>query len=234
MCKKTSEYKEFIKKYFPYSGVINDESIELIYSRICENNLLTDIYEKYINNEEYNNGISCYLIFLLRYKNHLNKLLIYIALNDYAGVNFCIRTAIENLLKFLYSIYFNKSFKTVNTTSFRHLKEDLNSLQTELFIDTGKLNILFTYYGDFSNSIHDKVESYQSELEYMENIIQSNAFKLNELDGKLVKVLNNYGALICNIFKFSEETFSSSEILRLKNTLSVKRFEKIKQFLYKE
>lgn len=233
MCKKTSEYKEFIKKYFPYSGAINDESIELIYSRICENNLVTDIYDKYISNEEYNNGISCYLIFLQRYKNHFNKLLLYIALNDYSGVNFCIRTAIENLLKFLYSIYFNKKFQTVNTTSFRHLKEELNSLETELFIDTGKLNILFTYYGDFSNSIHDKLESYQSELEYMESIIQSNAFKFNELDGKLIKILNNYELLISNIFKFSEKTFSSSEMIRLKNALSVKRFNKIKEFLYK-
>lgn len=229
-----SEYKEFIKKHFPHSGMINDRHLELIYSRICENNLVTDIYEKYIRNEEHNSSISCHLLFLQRYKNQFNKILLYIPLNDISSVNFCMRVTIENLLKFLYSVYFNKELQDINILSFRHIKEDLNSLETELFINKDKINILTNFYGVFSNLVHEKINKNQSQLRYLENIIEEGELNLGELDDRLLKTLNAYEELLFNIFKISEKTLSASEILRLKNTLSTKRLEKVRQHFYIE
>lgn len=228
-----SPYKEFIKKHFPYSCSFNDENIDLIYLRICENNLVTDIFEKYIINEDYNNGINCNIEFLKGYKVQFNKLLLYLPLNEPSGINFCMRAAIENILKFLYSIYFDEKPQNIMRCKFRDIKERLNNAETQLFIDKEKLNILFDYYGKFSNSIHDKIDKEgDSQLEYMESIIEYGELNLRELDARLFKVLNIYEVFICNIFKIDEKTLSTSEIIRLKNSFSSNRFQKIKDNLY--
>lgn len=225
---EANEYKDFIRKYFPYSSIYDDCNIGLLYSRVCENNLVTDIYEKYISDNE---AISCHLIFLQRYKKHFNKLLLYIPLNDVFGINFCMRSAIENLLKFFYSIYFDDESDDVSKLSFRHIKEKFNKLETKIFMDKRKLNTIFNYYGKFSNSIHSKVDKEQSELEYIESIIKTKDINLNNLDCKLLKILDIYEILICNIFQFNYKTFSVGETVRLKNNLSPKRFQKIKKYI---
>lgn len=229
----TSEYKEFIKKYFPCSGILNDPNIESIYYRICENNLITDIYEKYIGDKTFTN-ISCQIIFLQNYRIQFNKLLLYLPLNDNNCINFCMRAVIENLLKFLYSIYFKENYNNISKCKFRDIRERLNKINANLFMDKNKFNILFSYYGEFSNSIHDKSYSTEQHLNYLGSIIEANCLNLDYLDKKLLNILNCYEELICTIFKIEERTFSMSENLRLKNSLTPKRVEKIKQFLYKE
>lgn len=226
-----NEYNEFIKKHFPYSSCNENESIELLYARVCENNLVTEVYEKYILAEEC--GINYHFIFLQKYRNQLNKLLLYLPLNEPSGINFCMRATIENLIKFLYSIYFRVDLQSVTRCKFRHIREGLSGVETESYIDKVKMNILFNFYGNFSNSIHDKVEDQEFQLEYMESIIETCAFGLVELEAKVVTMLNIYESLICNIFEIKEETLSSSDILRLKKSLSSNRFKKVVNNLYK-
>ncbi|WP_027625745.1 hypothetical protein [Clostridium lundense] len=234
MYKKTSEYKNFIKKYFPYSGVINNPNAELLYFRICENNIITEIYEKYITSENQEQNIACHLEFLQRYRIQFNNLLLYIPISEPNGINFCMRATIENLLKFLYSIYTDDDLKSITVCKFRDIKERLNKLETELFINKDKINNLVSYYGKFSNSIHDKNCNNKTQLEYMESIIQSNQLDLLGLNNNLLNILNVYETLISNIFRISEKTLSVSDMIRLRNTLTTKRFEKVKKHLYQE
>ena len=97
-----SEYLKFMEKYFPYSSKIPNE--DKIYQLVCENNLMVgiilsnmDASRFYLNEEK--------LIFYRRYRDGVNKILIYIPLNDEIGIYACMRYSIEQLLKFIYSIY---------------------------------------------------------------------------------------------------------------------------------
>ena len=74
-----SEYLKFMEKYFPYSSKIPNE--DKIYQLVCENNLMVgiilsnmDASRFYLNEEK--------LIFYRRYRDGVNKILIYIPLND--------------------------------------------------------------------------------------------------------------------------------------------------------
>jgi hypothetical protein len=228
-----SEYKHFIEKHFPNSAIVKTDNIELIYARICENNLITEIFEKYIIGNEYIKNCNYQIIFLRRYKNQLNRLLLYLPLNDLTCINFSLRATAEYLLKFIYSIYFDENLHSITRRKFRDLREGLNKVETDLFIDKAKINILFSYYGEFSNSIHDKIDIGQSQIEYMESIIECETLDLKSLDDKLLTILNNYQILICNIFKISEQTLSVAETVRLNNILSPKRLTKVRGHFYK-
>lgn len=230
MYNSKSLYREFVEKHFPFSGIIKNENIDLLYLRVCENNLVTDIFEKYICDKSMSD-ITCQIIFLQRYKIQFNKFLLFLPVNDLFGINSCMRVIIENLLKFFYSIYVYDEFENINKIKFRNIKEKLNKIETDLFMDKESLNVLFNYYGHFSNYIHDKTNEYESQLKYIESIIELNEINLNELDQKLVKILNIYEKLICKIFKINEETLSVGELIRLKNNLPKKRYEKIKEYL---
>jgi hypothetical protein len=233
MDKEKSEYLGFIKKHFPNSGIITNECTAIIYSRICENNLITDIYCKYIDNFINNSNVSPYKVFLKRYKNQLNKLLLYLPLYDFSCINFCMRASIENLLKFIYSIYFNKELEVINRCSFRHIREDLNSVETQLYFNKNIIGNLIKSYGEFSNSIHDKSKHEIYEIEFIENIIQNGTYDISNLDKKILNMLNCYENLMPNVFQVKEEELSAAERVRLKNSLSSKRFEKIIKSFYK-
>ncbi|WP_462392618.1 hypothetical protein [Clostridium cadaveris] len=234
MNERLNEYRNFIEKFFPCSGVINNNNVELVYFRVCENNIVTDIYEKYIPIKKQEKNISCHLEFLKRYRIHFNNLLLYIPINECNCINFCLRAMVENLLKFLYSVYFDGSLNSITVCKFRDIKEGLNKLETNIFIDKVEIQRLLSYYGKFSNSIHDKNFDNKTQLDYMESIIRFNQLDLEELDSNLINILNIYEVFVGNIFEISERTLSIGEALRLKNTVSVKRFNKIKQHFFLE
>ncbi|WP_425447707.1 hypothetical protein [Dethiothermospora halolimnae] len=232
MINKKDEYRNFVSKHFPYSGLNNSDYGSIIYSRVCENNLVTDIYKKYIEKQENDTKIYCNIRFLEAYKIGVNKILLYVPLNDYASINFCMRNIIENLLKFIYSIYFNCDFTTINKLSFRKIKDNFKDLKTTKFIDKDIIDLFLSYYGHFSNSIHDKHSVTEKNLVFLEEIITKNKVDLEKLDEQILNILNNYQVLICNIFKISRKNLSVAESLRLKNALSNKRLEKVMGHFY--
>lgn len=224
-----SEYELFIKKYFPYSNLIDNADRKLIYFRVCENNIITEIYEKYCKNRK----LKCHLLFLKKYREQFNKILIYIALNEPSGIEFCIRSTIEYLLKFLYSIYFEKTFDNISKTSFRNIKDDFKKLDTDIFLDKNIINSLLRDYGTYSNSIHGKKTSMLESIEYMENIIKLKNYNLSNLDKTLIRIIDNYEILMFSILEISECDLSVAEKIRLKKSLTNKRFNKVEKYFYK-
>lgn len=57
----------------------------------------------------------------------INKILIYLPLNDNIGIFSCMRYSIEQFLKFIYSIYLNDSVEIINKKGYRHIKERIKN-----------------------------------------------------------------------------------------------------------
>ena len=90
-----NEYSKFLKKFFPLSAEIPNGNT--IYQFVCENNLISEIILSYMDvNKFYMSKEK--LIFYRRYRDGVNKLLIYIPLNDEIGIYACMRYSIEQLL----------------------------------------------------------------------------------------------------------------------------------------
>ena len=106
-----SEYIKFLINNFPKTKIISDSNIELCYKRVCENNLICEIVQKYIYKYvEDNQMISPKYLFLERYRIQLNKILLYIPIGDQTIINYGMRSAIENILKFIYTMCFDQDY----------------------------------------------------------------------------------------------------------------------------
>lgn len=218
------EYEKFIKEYFPTASY--DEKLETLYLYICENNYMTDIYIKYLSKDkEYLSEEK--IVFLRRYKIGLNKLLIYILINDTIGINACMRYCIEQLLKFIYSIYINKNVDEINRVSYRFLKEELNKIN----INSDKLNKLYSYYGKYSNEIHDKQTTVTNEMSYLKDILISSNYFIKSVNQDIDKILESYHKIMIDIFQIKEMELSVSERRGLATLLGKKKQEKLLKLL---
>nr|WP_302597955.1 hypothetical protein [uncultured Cellulosilyticum sp.] len=218
------EYERFIKKYFPAANY--KEDLGTLYLYICENNYMTDIYMKYLDRDkEYLSEEK--IVFLNRYKIGLNKILIYILINDTIGINACMRYCIEQFLKFTYSIYINKSVNEINKVSYRFLKEELNKTS----IDSGELKKLYSYYGKYSNEIHDKQTVLTNEMSYLETILVTPNCFIESVNQDISKILRSYHKIMIDIFQIKEMQLSAAERIGLENLLGRKKKEKIMKLL---
>lgn len=220
-----NEYKDFVKNNFPKSKLNNNETRDILYKHIYENNLITNIILK---NIEINKKKSGYLDFIIIYKNQLNKLLLCLPLNEKSIAFFFVRSALENLLKHIYSFFIDIEINKVNRTSFRHIKEDLKSSIYHYEINKN-IESLFNYYGKYSNSIHNKYNEFDLEFNNIENLIINGEIDLKILDDDLVDIMSNYYVIVNNIYSISYESFSSAERLRIHNNLSKNRAHKIEK-----
>lgn len=203
-----SEYLKFMEKYFPYSLKIPNE--DKIYQLVCENNLMVgiilsnmDASRFYLNEEK--------LIFYRRYRDGVNKILIYIPLNDEIGIYACMRYSIEQLLKFIYSIYFEKNIADISRTSYRYIKEDIKKNRN---IDTDIkecLLKLYTYYANYSNDLHDKEVTCNKELDFLGNIIQSENEFADGVEKDLRNILILSYKIMCHVFDIKYNLLNVSE-----------------------
>lgn len=213
-----NEYTKFLKQYIPKSNFIHNNKTKEIYLRVVENVIVTEIFKNYFN--EY--GIECYMDFLDIYKNKYNKILLYLGINDYDSVTYCIRSLIENLLKFIYSIYIIESKENIEKLSYRNMKNELIEFsQNGLEIKLDVINKLFSIYGEYSNAIHGKKNNKVS-LEYIIDIIENENENLSNIEIVLLDILNIYEDIMINIL--SIEYLSTSDLITLKKSLSKKRF----------
>lgn len=217
-------YEGFVKKYFPYTKIHSD--MELLYKYVCSNNVLTEIYMKYLNPHT-----ECLeptkLSYLEKYADGINKLLIYIPLNDNIGVNACMRYIIEQLLKFFYSIYTNDNIEKINRTSYRHIKEYFRTNEGSRTIGEDLLNELYSFYAKYSNDLHDKSSNLEDKLQYLQKLLMKENHYIDRVlnDLKNIIVLNNN--IMINIFNITIDDLSAAERLRLQSELSNKMYKKI-------
>lgn len=137
------EYADFISKYFPLSGQMENE--ETLYRLICESNLISRIMLKYMDMSiEYVDQEK--LIFYRRFRDGINKVLLYLPLNEEIGICACMRYSVEQFLKFIYAIYFEKDIEKIVQTSYRHIKDDVkknNVIPEKVKTEFQKM---YTYY----------------------------------------------------------------------------------------
>lgn len=219
------EYRNFLNEHIPKSNIINTDKTNYVYTRVVENLLVTEIFKNCIGECE----IECYLDFLEDYKNQFNKILLYIGINDYNSVTYCIRSLIENLLKFIYSIYIVESKENISKLSFRNIKDDLNEFyQSGLEINLELIMKLCDIYGKYSNVIHGK-SSNQASIQYIVEIIEKENKQLNDIDKILLNIVDIYEDIMSEILCI--EYLSTNDLLTLRKSISSNRFNKLKKRL---
>lgn len=209
----SNKYIEFLAENFPNLPLKRKKTLEKIHKKVCENNIMSDFF--LINVHE--NYPHAKLEYIKIYKLQLNKILIYIGINDQDAISFCFRCFIEDILKFVYSLQNDYELDKINKTNFRFLseslKDDTKQLYTGMKDDISKL---LSYYGQYSNGVHGKNIDIDNEVEYMKLIISNE----DNVDyNKLYRDLNN-------IVKLYELILIKSLKLKLDSTV-VFRLEKI-------
>lgn len=222
-----TEYEEFIDKYFPKTQknfLYND-----IYRIVCKNNVLFDIYFKYSNikkdtNEEF---------FLKRYMWGINKILLYIPLNDGIGINACIRYSVEQLLKFLYSVCFEKTINKINKTSYRHIKEEMLLRESSFRIEQESLEYLYTYYAKYSNDVHDKVNFFK-EITFLEEILNDKNTFIKQVYNDVTNITKQFDIIMIHLYQISIDKLTLGEKHRVQRLLSHKQYERVFSLMEKE
>ncbi|MHB9937891.1 hypothetical protein CF098_07660 [Clostridium sporogenes] len=209
-----NNFSKFLQEFFPRHPSKNSKNLQMVYEKICENNMLTDIFINKINED----NIKDRTIFLILYKNKFVKILLYIGLNDIDSINYCIRSAVEYLLKFLFSIKNNSDIKIAGQTSFKYLKESLKDPNGELYHSMYKdINPLISTYGNFSNKLHGKDIRINNETEYLQEILTQNNVDYKKLCDTICQIVDCYEIIMIKILKLNIKKLSASEALRITN-----------------
>lgn len=222
------EYAEFINKYFPFSSKIENE--EVIYRLICENNLISEIMLKYISLD-----IGCLnkekKVFYKRFRDGINKLLMYLPLNEEIGIYACMRFSVEQFLKFVYAIYFNKNADEISRISYRHIKEDIrNNIYVPETVKS-ELQKVYTYYAKYSNDIHAREIDENEGLVSLGRIIRSINEYSDNIENDLRNFLDTTYVIMNRIFHIEYKMLDTSERLSIANLKSCKRKKKIYNIL---
>lgn len=220
----TNTYENFVKKFFPYSKIHSD--MELLYKYVCTNNVLTEIYMKYLNPHA-NCLEPTKLIYLEKYTEGINKLLVYIPLNDNIGVNASMRYIIEQLLKFLYSIYTRDKVEKINITNYRHIKDYFKLNAGTINIDSALLNKIYNYYAKYSNDLHEKSLNAEDKLLCLQKLLTRDNNYIDKVIKDLKEIIVLCNKIIIRIFNIKLENLSVAERLRLKSVLSNKMYKEI-------
>ncbi|CDI49205.1 hypothetical protein [Clostridium tetani] len=209
-----SNFNEFLQEFFPRHPSKKSRNLEEIYKKICENNMLTDIFINKINTEDVNDK----KIFLSLYRNKFVKVLLYIGLNDIDSINYCIRSSVEYLLKFLFSVQNNSEVGIANKTSYRYLKESLKDINKEIYCDMHKdIDPLISAYGNFSNKLHGKDIKINNETKYLQEILTQESIPYKKLCESICEIVDCYEIIMIKILKLNITKLSASEIFRITN-----------------
>nr|DAM38926.1 MAG TPA: hypothetical protein [Caudoviricetes sp.] len=222
------EYADFISKYFPLSGQMENE--ETLYRLICESNLISRIMLKYMDMSiEYVDQEK--LIFYRRFRDGINKVLLYLPLNEEIGICACMRYSVEQFLKFIYAIYFEKDIEKIVQTSYRHIKDDVkknNVIPEKVKTEFQKM---YTYYAKYSNNVHAKEIDDSRELISLGRIVGGENEYAVDIEKDLRDILNISYEVMQSIFGVKFESLNTSERMNISNLQSKKRRKKICEIL---
>ncbi|MBA4697826.1 MAG: hypothetical protein H2212_00180 [Ruminococcus sp.] len=225
------DYENFISKYFPQASI--QENAEGLYNLVCESNIVSAVFLRYMDTEKYNLTEEKKLYYI-RFRDAVNKLLFYVPLNDGIGIFSCMRYLLEQYLKFIYAIHFDIDISKINITSYRHIKEDIKE---SYLIDQKvkeKIERIYSFYAKYSNDVHDKDTTNDNELTFLEDILKGkNAFWGTTVDD-LRKILDvTYDILEC-LFEINFEDLNSVERMKISKMKSRKRSRKILKLLNRQ
>lgn len=213
-----NEYMEFLKENFPSSYQANSIEGNIIYSRVCENNIMCDMFDIHINNEA-----SQY--FLRRYREQFNKLILACAINEKSCIDYFMRSAIEYSLKMIYAfLKSNIEIAKINTIAYRNLNKELKG--DERLFNNVSLGELFSLYGMFSNCVHGELNS-SNDILYIKNIISTKQFNFQKLDSEILRLLNNFQKICALLLKIDSSYLSTPTRIRLNKIVSNKRVDAI-------
>lgn len=222
------EYQKFLNTYFPLAGNISEAN--RIYNLICENNTMSSLLLKYADcNTYFLNEEKC--MYYARFRDGINKLLIYLPLNEGIGIYACMRYSVEQFLKFVYGIYFDYNIAKINRTSYRHIKDDIRDNNNIAKQIKGEMSKLYTYYAKYSNDIHDKNLLYEDELIFLGNILKNENGFAQDIDKDVSNILIITYTILIQIFDITFQCFSASERLQLAKLELEKRKNKILEIL---
>ena len=223
-----NEYDKFLFKYFPNAQFLPDDK-KALYSLVCENNIMSEIILNCISSCKMNLTTD-FIMYYLRYRDGINKLLIYIPLNYDIGVYACMRYIIEQILKFIYSLYGENAAEKINRTSYRHIKEEIRLMRNMPEDIKEKVEKLYTYYAKYSNNVHDKSVDYDHELKFLSEILKDqNKYKDSICDIRSI-TFNVYDILI-SIFKITYQQLNLSERIKLSEVIKKNRKKRILELL---
>lgn len=208
-------YIAFLKENFPNMPLNNEEILKKVHLKICENNIMSDFF--------LSNALNKYphakLEYINIYKLQVNKILIYVGINDQNILNFCFRSFIESILKFVYSLQNDYELQKINKTGFRFLGESLKKDEKALYRGMkDDISKLLSYYGQYSNDIHGKNIDIKNEIEYMKSILSSkNNIDYNKLYKDLDRIIELYELIL---IKSLNLTIEGGIVFRLSHIMS--------------
>lgn len=161
----------------------------------------------------------------------MNKLLIYLPLNEEIGIHACMRFSIEQFLKFIYAIYFDKEPDEISKTGYRHLKEDIR--KNDLIPGEVKFELqkIYTYYAEYSNDIHAREIDENEEIISLRRIMRAGNEYSRRIENDLRNLLDISYTIINKIFHIKYEMLNTSERINIENLSSRGRKKKIYKIL---
>ena len=203
---------------------------EVLFNLICESNIMSDIYIKYMDLSILGVNVDR-LMYYIRFRDCVNKLLIYLPINDGIGIYACMRYFIEQFLKYVYSLYNNNDVSKINKTSYRHIKEDINS-NTNIDINVKKeIEKIYSYYAKYSNDIHDKAVVYDKELNFLGDILKNRNDFICRLSDDLSNFLFISYNILNQIFNIDFNKLNAFERMSIAKMSSKKRKNRILNML---
>ncbi|MDG0055150.1 hypothetical protein MMB75_15820 [Paenibacillus sp. P2(2022)] len=216
-----SRYKEFINMHFP-SNVWSSKqgrikSIGTLHSVAYDNMILIEVFQDWIEEQD----CQCHKEFLNNYKEYINSILIAIPVNHVGFVGYLIRSAVESLLKLLYSIaYPEKEQETIARTAFRNLKDELKeAYKAKGSAKLPQLAQLFSLYGTYSKEVHAHVTNNSNALGTLDYYIENYFEKMNHSVKDVKTIFKLFIELICEAISFNALELTLASSLRLERNL---------------
>ncbi|MBB6023570.1 preprotein translocase subunit Sss1 [Paenibacillus sp. JGP012] len=226
-----TRYKEFIDTHFPSNVWTAKQgrlkTIDKLHSLAYDNLILIEVFQNWI--EEH--ACQCNKQFLSDFKEYINSILVALPVNHVGFVGYLIRSAVETLLKLLYSLAFpDKDQGTIARTAFRNLKDELKeAYKIKESTKLPKLSQLFSLYGTYSKEIHAHLTNNFNALGTLDYYVSNYFEKMNHFVKDVNAMFKLFIELLCEAinFKFQELTFAS--IIRLERNLDPENLAIIKE-----
>lgn len=220
---KRSEYEiynYFLKSNFPKSVYITSEDTDIKKTYYSTINKLIELIIIYRETNLFSESST---LLFEEIRILLNKMLLYVPLNDSFILSSIIRILAEKYLKLIISISdYDIDEKNLRNLRFTNMKEVIKETR-QLNEYTDEIEIIYSIFNEHSQIIHDKHNSLQT-LTFLDEQITRTTIDIK----KYTRVINNFWKiefkLTLTLSNATNQDFSLAHKTRLKKYLSEKEF----------